>query len=151
MRGSDDTQEALFSFSKLEDFVPSDHPLRPIREIVNVALRDMNELFSSIYKAGGRASIPPEKLIRALLLQVFFSVRSERQLMEQIRDNTLFRCFAGSSAWRSMIPSGTTPASPRTATGCWTTMSLAGSSPRSWRRPIALACCRRNISRLTVP
>jgi len=95
MRGSDGMQEALFTMSKLEDFVPSDHPLRAIQVLVNEALGRLNGLFNQIYADTGRASIAPEKLVRALLLQVFYSVRSERQLVEQLRYNLLFRWFVG--------------------------------------------------------
>lgn len=98
MRGADTFTESLFTMQKLEDFVPADHPLRPIREMVNVALVKMDALFSGMYEAdikGGRPSIAPEKLLRAMLLQVFYSVRSERQLMEQTQYNLLFRWFIG--------------------------------------------------------
>lgn len=95
MRGSDGMQEALFTVAKLEDFVPGDHPLRPIRLLVNEALGKLNSLFNEIYASHGRPSIPPEKLVRALLLQVFYSVRSERQICEQLRYNMLFRWFVG--------------------------------------------------------
>jgi transposase len=95
MRGGDGIQEALFTLAKLEDFVPADHPLRPIRGLVNTALGALNDLFNQMYPGTGRASIAPEKLMRALLLQVFYSIRSERQLMEQIRYNLLFRWFVG--------------------------------------------------------
>ena len=95
MRGSDAVQEALFMFSRLDDFVPTDHPLRAIQKLVNESLTRLNGLFNAIYSDTGRASIAPEKLMRALLLQVFYSVRSERQLMEQIRYNLLFRWFVG--------------------------------------------------------
>ncbi len=95
MRGADVTQEALFTVAKLEDFVPADHPLRPIRHMINGALKGLDTLFSQIYADGGRASIAPEKLIRALLLQVLYSVRSERLLVEQLHYNLLFRWFVG--------------------------------------------------------
>jgi transposase len=95
MRGSDGMQEALFTMSRLEDFVPSDHPLRAIQALVNEALGRLNGLFNEIYADSGRASIAPEKLMRALLLQVFYSVRSERQVCEQLRYNLLFRWFVG--------------------------------------------------------
>lgn len=95
MRGSDDFQEGLFSFSTLESFIPKDHPLRGIRDLVNKSLKGLNELFNEIYADTGRQSIAPERLIRALLLQVFYSIRSERQLMEQMRYNMLFRWFVG--------------------------------------------------------
>ena len=95
MRGSDEMQEALFLVAKLDDFVPADHPLCAIRLLVNEALSGLNGLFNRIYADTGRASIAPEKLLRALLLQVFYSVRSERQLCEQLRYNLLFRWFVG--------------------------------------------------------
>jgi len=88
-------QESLFVVAKLEDFVPADHPLRPVRTIVNAALARLNGLFNAIYADSGRESIAPEKLVRAMLLQVFYSVRSERQLVEQLRYNLLFRWFVG--------------------------------------------------------
>jgi len=95
MRGADGMQESLFTVAKLEDFVPADHPLRPIRLLVNEALEGLNALFNEIYASTGRDSIAPEKLIRASLLQVFYSVRSERQICEQLRYNLLFRWFVG--------------------------------------------------------
>lgn len=88
-------QEALFTVAKLEDFVPCDHPLRAIRDLVNEALGGLHALFNTIYADSGRASVAPEKLLRAMLIQVLFSVRSERQLMEQIRYNLLYRWFIG--------------------------------------------------------
>lgn len=88
-------QESLFTVAKLDDFVPSDHPLRAVQILVNEALGRLNGLFNAIYADSGRESIAPEKLMRALLLQVFYSVRSERQLMEQMRYNLLFRWFVG--------------------------------------------------------
>jgi transposase len=100
MRGADTFTESLFILRKLEDFVPADHPLRPIRAMVNEALVKMDVLFARMYEAdikGGRPSIAPEKLLRAMLLQVFYSVRSERQLMEQTQYNLLFRWFIGLS------------------------------------------------------
>lgn len=95
MRGTDGMQESLFTVAKLEDFVPQDHPLRAIRLLVNEALGRMNGLFNEIYAGDGRPSIAPEKLMRASLLQVFYSVRSERQVCEQLSYNLLFRWFVG--------------------------------------------------------
>lgn len=95
MRGPDAMQEALFTFTSLEGFVPADHPLRAVKQLVDDSLKGLNGLFSRIYAEAGRASIAPEKLLRALLLQVFYSIRSERMLMEQIRLNMLFRWFVG--------------------------------------------------------
>ena len=98
MRGADVLQESLFTVRKLDDFVPASHPLRPIRERVNQALVRLDGLFAQMYAddaKGGRPSIAPEKLLRAMLLQVFYSIRSERQLMEQVQYNLLFRWFVG--------------------------------------------------------
>ncbi len=100
MRGADTYTEGLFTLKKLDDFIPTDHPLRVIRTMVNQALAEMGELFARMYEddiKGGRPSIAPEKLLRAMLLQVLYSVRSERQLMEQTQYNLLFRWFIGLS------------------------------------------------------
>lgn len=95
MRGSDEQSSALFSYVSCEARVPSDHPLRPIRMIVDEALEVLSPDFEQLYSQTGRPSIPPEKLLRALLLQAFYSIRSERQLMEQLDYNLLFRWFVG--------------------------------------------------------
>lgn len=95
MRGSDRTSGSLFSYVDLEQRVPLKHPLRTIREIVNEVLVTLDAEFEALYQATGRQSIAPERLLRASLLQAFFSVRSERQLMEQIDYNLLFRWFVG--------------------------------------------------------
>lgn len=95
MRGADHQSGALFSYVDLEARVRKDHPLRVIREIVNDALHELDPEFSELYGNTGRDSIPPERLLRASLLQAFYSVRSERQLMEQIDYNLLFRWFVG--------------------------------------------------------
>src|SRR5215212_11360543 len=98
MRGEDIHQEELFSYGSLEARVPSDHPLRPLRAMVDEALVGMSDRFDAIYGDEGRPSIPPERLLRALLVQLLFSVRSERLLMEQLEYNLLFRWFVGLSA-----------------------------------------------------
>jgi transposase len=95
MRGADRQTGKLFSYASPESLVPQDHPLRAIRVLVNAALERLSPTFDAIYADAGRPSIPPEKLLRALLLQAFFSVRSERQLMQQITYNMLFRWFVG--------------------------------------------------------
>ena len=96
MRGDDvRTESAVFSYVSCEARVPQDHPLRPIRTIVDEALTVLSPEFDELYSDIGRPSIPPEKLLRALLLQAFYSVRSERQLMEQLDYNLLFRWFVG--------------------------------------------------------
>ena len=97
MRGTDDRSEGLFSYVSCEARVPAGHPLRPIRAIVDEALEVLSPDFAGMYAPIGRPSIPPEKLLRALLLQVFYTIRSERQLMEQMDYNLLFRWFVGLS------------------------------------------------------
>jgi transposase len=97
MRGADQQPDALFSYVSPEQRVPQDHPLRPIRELANQALQKLSPAFAKIYAASGRPSIAPEKLLRALLVQVLYSVRSERLLMEQLDYNLLFRWFVGLS------------------------------------------------------
>ena len=91
MRGLDHQQAAMFSYLSPEQRVPSDHPLRAIRQITDTLLTQMSLLFARMYSQIGRPSIPPEKLLRALLLQVLYTVRSERMLMEQLEYNLLFR------------------------------------------------------------
>ena len=95
MRGGDVNTGALFSYVSCEARVAPEHPLRAIREMVNAALLELSPDFEALYARLGRPSIPPEKLLRALLLQAFYSVRSERQLMEQLDYNLLFRWFVG--------------------------------------------------------
>jgi transposase len=98
MRGEDQRSEGFFSYVRLETRIPADHPLRAIRELVDAALRELSRAFDRLYAREGRPSIPPERLLRALLLQAFYTVRSERQLMEQLDYNLLFRWFVGLSA-----------------------------------------------------
>ena len=97
MRGEDQRSEGFFSYVRLEDRIAADHPLRAIRELVDEALRGLSRTFDRLYAREGRPSIPPERLLRALLLQAFYTVRSERQLMEQLDYNLLFRWFVGLS------------------------------------------------------
>jgi transposase len=95
MRGSDAVAGSLFSYVDLEKRVRADHPLREIRGIVNAALTELSGAFDALYSPFGRESIPPERLLRALLLQAFYSIRSERQLVERIEFDLLFRWFVG--------------------------------------------------------
>jgi transposase len=97
MRGWDARSDVLFSYVNCERRVPNDHPLRAILRIVDEALAALSPEFEGLYAKFGRPSIPPERLLRALLLQAFYSVRSERQLMEQLEYNLLFRWFVGLS------------------------------------------------------
>jgi transposase len=95
MRGDEPKTDAMFVYLSPESFVPKDHPLRPIRTIVDTALAELDSKFNALYSHTGRPSIPPEQLLKALLLQAFFSVRSNRLLVEQINYNILFRWFVG--------------------------------------------------------
>lgn len=95
MRGADYEQSGMFSYVSPEKRVPGDHPIRAIRRMADEALAGLSRRFTRLYAWGGRPSIPPEKLLRALLLQVLYTVRSERQLMEQLDYNLLFRWFVG--------------------------------------------------------
>ena len=95
MRGTDETSGSLFSYVDLEARIPARHPLRKIRQVVNEALASLDAEFDRLYTDYGRPSIAPERLIRASLIQILFSVRSERQLMEQMQYNLLFRWFVG--------------------------------------------------------
>src|SRR5436190_18855980 len=98
MRGQDDRSEVFFSYMRLDDRIPADHPLRAIRQLVDAALAELSRAFAKLYARDGRPSIAPERLLRALLLQAFYTVRSERQLMEQLNYNLLFRWFVGLGA-----------------------------------------------------
>ena len=95
MRGHESEEQALFSYVALEDRIPAKHPLRIIRKLVDGALRELSPRFDELYAHGGRPSIPPERLLRALLLQILYTIRSERLLMEQLDYNLLFRWFVG--------------------------------------------------------
>ena len=95
MRGDERVQDGIFSYVRLEQRVPQDHPLRAIRTLTDEVLRSLSADFDALYSDHGRPSIAPEYVLRALLLQAFYSVRSERQLIEQINYNLLFRWFVG--------------------------------------------------------
>ena len=128
MRGVDHQQSGMFSYISAERRVPEDHPLRAIRVMVEVALRNMWPQFEAMYAKVGRPSIPPEQLLRALLLQVLYTVRSERMLT--------IRC-------------GTPRSSPRTENGCGVPKLPRGFLLRCWRRRAAAACSRPSTSRST--
>jgi transposase len=95
MRGNEQVQDEMFSYITPAQRVPQDHPLRPIRRMVDAALKELSREFERMYSAVGRPSVPPEQLLRALLLQLLYTVRSERMLMEQLHYNLLFRWFVG--------------------------------------------------------
>src|SRR6266550_6725766 len=95
MRGADQQPSGMFSYISAERRVPKDHPLRTVRVMVDAALKELGARFDELYASGGRPSIAPEKLLRALLLQVLYTVRSERLLTEEMNYNLLFRWFVG--------------------------------------------------------
>lgn len=95
MRGKTNTQDALFSYINLEDRIPNDHPIRKVRQIIDSALREIEHEFDNMYATKGRPSIAPEKLILASLLQIMFTIRSERQLCERMEYDLMFRWFVG--------------------------------------------------------
>ena len=95
MRGNQDFQGAMFSYISLEERVPAAHPLRKLRAVVDALLASMNSEFEAVYARRGRPSVPPEMLLKALLLQILFSIRSERQLVEAVNYNLLYRWFVG--------------------------------------------------------
>lgn len=105
MRGDERAQGMMFATVVLEDRIPATHPLRDLRRLVDPLLRDLSPAFDTLYSGTGRPSIPPEQLLRALLLQILYSIRSERQLVEQLEYNLLYRWFVGieleASAWHA--------------------------------------------------
>ena len=145
MRGSDERSGSLFSYVDLERRVGKDHPLRPIREIANEALSALERDFAALYAPLGRPSIPPEKLLRALLLQAFYTIRSERQLMERLEFDLLFRWFVGlgvdDPAWDHSVFSKNRD---RLLEG-----EIARKFLAAWRSRRSGGCCPRITSRLT--
>lgn len=115
MRGDERVQDGMFSYVSLEQRVPQDHPLCAVRKLTDTVLRRLSAEFDALYAESGRPSIAPEYILRALLLQVFYSVRSERLLVEQM---TTTSCSGGSWAWAWTTRFGTTRCSRRTVTGC---------------------------------
>jgi transposase len=148
MRGDDLQQEAMFSYLSPANRVPQDHPLRPIRRMVNQALAELSGEFQAMYAREGRPSIPPEKLLRALVLQILYTIRSVRLLMEQLDYNLLFRWFVGLSmddkVWdHSVFPKIRSASSTRT----WPTPF----SPASRSRRPGPGSCPTSISPWTAP
>jgi transposase len=133
MRGQDEkSQETMFSYVRLEDRVDGQHPLRAIRRMRDEALRDLTGEFDKMYAQTGRPSIAPEKVLRALLVQMLYSIRSERLLMEEISYSLLFRWFVGleldEPMWVATVFS-------KNRNGCWTETSRESFSRRWWRKP----------------
>ena len=122
MRGDDNQQEGMFSYVSPEKRVPADHPLRPIRKMVDEILKEMSPRFAKLYSDVGRPSIAPERLFRSLLLQIFYSVRSERMLIEQLQYNLLFRWFVGmemdEGVWNHAVYSKNREQQAVKVTGC---------------------------------
>ena len=146
MRGDENTQDDVWSYIPLDQRVPVAHPLRPMRVMVDAVLVELSPQFHRLYSRVGLPSIPPEQLLRALLLQILYSVRSERLLMEQLDYNLLFRWFVGLKADGRVW---TRRCSPRTASGCWMARSRGPSSTGWWPRRASAACCRMSTSQWT--
>jgi hypothetical protein len=165
MRGNDDQlQSGMFSYVSLEDRIPEAHPLRGVRKLADAVLAEMSKDFDGMYAKVGRPSIPPERLFRALLLQVFYSVRSERLLMEQLDYNLLFRWFVGleidEPVWNHAVFSKNRDRLSATpGCSCWMKFAsgAAGASPwertrRTTRKILSLqseSCGSRRMSRRT--
>jgi transposase len=146
MRGADEICGSLFSYKDLEARVRSDHPLRSIREIANAALAAPSPDFAALYSGMGRPSVAPEKLLRAMLLQAFYSVRSERQLMERIEFDLLFRWFVGVGIDDPVRDhSSFSKNRDRLSEGEIAAKFLAA----ALSQPESSACCRASISRST--
>jgi transposase len=130
MRGDERVQDSMFSYLTLEQRVPADHPLRAIRALTDGVLQSLDGEFDKRYKATGRSSVAPEYVLRALLLQAFYSIRSERQLVEQIDDNLRFRWFVGlgmdDAVWNHAVFSKNRGGSGKLDSG------LSGGSVRLW-------------------
>ena len=124
MRGEDRTSGELFSYVDIEARIAAKHPLRAMRRLTNAALAELDAAFSALYEACGRPSIPPERLLRATLLQLLYMIRSERQLVERIEFDMRFRWFVGLFNRRGGF--STHRRSPRTATACSRTRSRKG-------------------------
>src|SRR6516162_6805151 len=146
MRGDDRHQQGMFSYISPEARVPPDHPLRVIRDLVDEVLHQLSPTFARLYSRIGRPSIPPEMLLRALLLQVLYTVRSERQLIEQLDYNLLFRWFVGLNMDEPVWDPTTLP---RTGSACWMAISPRRSSPACWPKRASATCCRPSTSRST--
>ena len=118
MRGEHGEPDSMFSYASPEQRIPKDHPLRAIRALVDEVLADMSRQFDRLYATTGRPSIPPERLLRAQLLQIFYSIRSELLLMEQLNYNLLFRWFVGPSPRQSRAsPTQSSPVAVRSREG----------------------------------
>ena len=146
MRGDDPRHDSMFSYVTPEARVRADHPLRPIRRMTDAALQRLSPRFDRLYSTTGRPSIPPEQLLRALLLQMLYSIRSERLLMEELDYNILYRWFVGLSLDDPIWDATTfTKNRDRLLDGDIATRSLRKCSRRS--RPTG--CCRTSTSRST--
>ena len=117
MRGEDRTSGALFSYVDVEARIPAQHPLRAMRRLTNAALSEFDPRISALYEGIGRPSIPPERLLRASLLQLLYSIRSERQLVERLEFDMLFRWFVGLSIDERVFDASTFSKNRRHARG----------------------------------
>ena len=138
MRGSDAVSGALFSYVDLDKRVRADHPLRAIRVIDNDSLARLSAEFDALHAPDGRESIPPERLLRAFLLQAFYTIRSERQLVERIEFDLLLRWIVGLGVDDPVWDATTFT---KIATGCWRARWLRSSWPPCWHTRRSRGCC----------
>ena len=146
MRGNDEQQGAVFSYVNAEQRIAADHPLRRIRRMTDEALRRLSPEFDRLYAAGGRPSIAPERLLRALLLQVLYGRRSERLLMEEMNYNLLFRWFVGLEMDDAVWDVTVFTKNRERLLGSRSRKSFCR---RWWNRRGEGGCCRMSISRWT--
>lgn len=154
MRGADITQAAMFSYRTLEERIPREHPLRKFRRVVDGLLSTMDRELDALYARTGRASIPPERLLRASLIQILFSIRSERQLVQHIDYNLLYRWFVGldldDGVWDHSAPSTSSgQASAPIGIGCSTKGPPGRFSPGYWPWRNGKGWCPTSTSRWT--
>src|SRR5688500_2674044 len=150
MRGRCHPQLSMLAFVDLDARIPPDHPLRTVRRLADRALAELSPVFDRMYAAGGRPSIPPERLLKASLLIALYSVRSERAFCEELEYHLLYRWFLDIGLVDpGFDPSSFATASPKTASGCSGTRSPSGSSTRWCLRPTGWGCSRMRTSRWT--
>ena len=139
MRGEERRQRSMLLVVNLEERIPKEHPLTRIKQMADLALRELSPIFDEIYSVLGRPSIPPERLLKASLLMALYTIRSERMFCEQLNYNLLFRWFL---IWSWMSRASIIRASVLTASACWSEKLLASSSGKLSRRRTRSDCSR---------
>ena len=148
MRGNPDPQLAMLTTLSTEDLIPADHPIRKIRVVVDAVLAELDPVFARMYAAGGRASVPPEALLKATVLMAMYSIRSERAFCERLNYDLLFKWFLD---MRIDQPAFDATTFSKTANACWTPRSRTSSSKQWSASRSSAATCPRSTSPLTGP